>query len=289
MQNAEVHIRDPFVVVDRESGRYTLFGSTDPDIWGPGAIGFDSYVGTNLTDWEAPQPAFRPQTGFWSDRNYWAPEVHSHAGRWFMFASFKSESACRGTQILAADALRGPYAPHSDGPVTPRDWECLDGTFHLEPDGSPWIVFCHEWVQIGDGAICAMPLTPDLRAPAGEPAELFRASDAPWVTPYPHPGAFVTDGPFMHRTAGGALLMLWSSFREGDYAIGVARSEAGGILGPWTQLPDPLFARDGGHGMLFRALDDRLMLTIHTPNRTPDERPIFIEITESNGGLSVAG
>lgn len=31
-------------------------------------------------------------------------------------------------------------------------------------DGTPYLVFCHEWLQVKDGEMCAMPLTPDLTA-----------------------------------------------------------------------------------------------------------------------------
>lgn len=39
--------------------------------------------------------------------------------------------------------------------------------------------------------------------------------------------------------------------------------------------------------MIFRALDGRLLLTLHTPNRTPEERAVFIELEEVSGGLRV--
>ncbi len=65
----------------------------------------------------------------------------------------------------------------------------------------------------------------------------------------------------------------WSSFGAGGYAQGLARSASGQISGPWIQEPEPLYAQDGGHGMIFRAFDGRLMLSLHKPNRTSDERP----------------
>ena len=121
-----------------------------------------------------------------------------------MFASFKNGERRRGTAILRAEKPEGPFVPWSEGPgpeerdgrennpparkagagfpVTPPDWECLDGTFYADRQGNPWIVFCHEWVQAGDGEILAMPLTADLKAAVGEPRLLFRASEADWVT-----------------------------------------------------------------------------------------------------------
>lgn len=207
-----------------------------------------------------------------------------------MLATFKADGVRRGTQVLVADAPTGPFEPHSDGPLTPRDWECLDGTLHVDRAGQPWMVFCHEWVQAGDGAVLALPLSEDLSAAAGEPRELFRASQAPWTQPVHserHGTGHVTDGPFVHRTATGDLLMLWASFTGGRYAQGLARSASGEVTGPWEHEPEPLYEGDGGHGMVFRRFDGDLVLTLHTPNRTPDERAQFIAVREVAGTLEV--
>ncbi len=79
--------------------------------------------------------------------------------------------------------------------------------------------------------------------------------------------------------------MLWSSHGADGYAIGIARSATGQITGPWVHESEPLFGKDGGHGMLFTTFDGEFMLTIHRPNHTPDERPVFLPITEENGRL----
>lgn len=70
--------------------------------------------------------------------------------------------------------------------------------------------------------------------------------------------------------------MLWSSIGSKGYAMGIARSASEDILGPWVQEEKPFFAEDGGHGMLFRALDGALHLAVHTPNKSPNERAVFI-------------
>lgn len=294
MVNRDIQIRDPFVLPVPAAGTYCLFGTTDRDCWqGPGS-GFDVYVGRDLERWEGPQPAFRPEPGFWGTRNFWAPEVHVYRHRYYLFASFAADGACRGTQILAADRPQGPYRVHSPGPVTPRDWECLDGTLHVDRDGLPWIVFCHEWVQVHDGEVCAVRLSENLTRSLGEPRLLFRGSEAPWTRPVsrrgapPDPADRVTDGPFLHRTSDGTLLMLWSSFSDTGYAMGVATSASGNVIGPWRQSAQPLVAKDAGHGMVFRAFDGRLMIALHSPNRTPDERPVFLEVKERGGSLELA-
>jgi arabinan endo-1,5-alpha-L-arabinosidase len=289
LRNADIHIRDPFVLPIKAEKRYYLYGTNGPQSWTNSATGIDYYTGSDLQGWEGPFPAFRPPTGFWADRNFWAPEVHVYRERYYLLASFKAEGVCRGTQILAADGPQGPFLPISDGPVTPRDWECLDGTLFVDAHDQPWMVFCHEWVQVGDGEVCALRLSDDLVSAIDQPHLLFHASEAPWAQEINSKGriGYVTDGPFLHRLASGELIMLWSSFGAGGYTVGVARSASGEILGPWQQIPEPLYAGDGGHCMVFRTFDGQLRLAFHRPNPSPDERPYFVPLRETASSLEI--
>lgn len=295
MKTSEIQIRDPFIYVDRTIGTYFMFGTTDPDCWrGPGQ-GFDCYCSKDLGEWDGPIQAFRPSNDFWGKENFWAPEVHNFRGRFYMFASFKAPKCYRATQILIAEDVRGPYVPLVDEPITPRNWQCLDGTFHVDQDGNPWIVFCHEWVQIHNGSICAMRLTPDLKRAATPPHFLFNASEASWVKDPGWPQedskfrfpTYVTDGPFLRRLHDGTLIMLWSSIAPTGYAMGVSRSQSGHVTGPWRHEAKPLWSEDGGHGMIFETFEGQPMLALHSPNVTPHERARFVEIGEIPGGIRV--
>ncbi|NLF76788.1 MAG: family 43 glycosylhydrolase [Chloroflexi bacterium] len=290
LKTSDIHLRDPFVLPVEAERQYYLYGTAGAHAWTESAAGFDYYTSPDLERWQGPFPAFRPPAGFWADRNFWAPEVHVYRGACYLFASFKAEGVRRGTQILAADGPQGPFVPISDGPVTPREWECLDGTLFVDAPGGPWMVFCHEWVQVGDGEICALRLSDDLASASEEPRLLFRASEAPWAQPISSKGrhGYVTDGPWLHRLASGALIMLWSSFGAGGYTIGQARSASGDISGPWQQLPEPLYAGDGGHCMVFRAFDGGLRLAFHRPNQSPHERPQFVLLRETASSLEIA-
>jgi arabinan endo-1,5-alpha-L-arabinosidase len=290
LKNTDIHIRDPFVLPIVAEKLYYLYGTTGPQAWTNSASGIDYYTSPDLQSWEGPFPAFRPPAGFWADRNFWAPEVHVYRGRYYLFASFKAEGVCRGTQILAADGPQGPFLPISDGPVTPHDWECLDGTLFVDANDQPWMVFCHEWVQVGDGEICALRLSDDLESAIEQPHLLFRASEAPWAQEIGSKDrkGYVTDGPSLHRLASGELIMLWSSFSMGGYTVGVARSASGEILGPWQQVPETLYAGDGGHCMVFRTFDGQLWLAFHRPNQSPDERPQFVPLRENRSSVEIA-
>ena len=275
MRLAEIRIRDPFILPIPEERKYYMYGTTS--FGDPGCPwGFDAWVSTDLEEWSGPIPVFRSPQGFWADRQFWAPEVYRYQGRYYMFATFNSLKRNGGTQVLVADDPWGPFLPHSDGPVTPADFVALDGTLFI--DGVPWMVFCREWIQVHDGEIWAMPLTRDLKAAAGEPQLLFSASSAPWSRVKEDQQNFVTDGPFLLRTEGKALLMLWSSCTPEGYALGVAVSESGSVLGPWFHVSEPLYNANGGHGMVFSTFEGELLLSLHSPNNKPYERAHFLPV-----------
>jgi arabinan endo-1,5-alpha-L-arabinosidase len=287
MQFEEIHIRDPFILP--WEGSYYLYGTRGANAWkaSPGiGYGFDCYVSNDLVEWEGPYEVFHASDEFWADRDFWAPEVHVFCGGFYLFASFKSVNRRRGTQVLRADSPLGPFSPHSEGPLTPADWESLDGTLYVEGN-TPYLIFCHEWLQVHDGEMCCVQLAPDLRRAVSKPQVLFHASDAPWVVPV-ETGSnnYVTDGPWLHRSRDGDLLMLWSSFCQQGYCQNVARSLSGTILGPWEQQK-ALFEKDGGHGMLFHSFDGRLFLALHSPNQTPLERPVLHLLHEEAGSLAL--
>ena len=280
MKFNDIHIRDPFVVA--EGGKYYMYGTRGYEACGK-ATGLDVYVSSDLMSWSEPIEVFTPPENFWADMDFWAPEVHKYNDEYYMFVSFKNSKRCRGTQILKASSPLGPFLVHSDGPVTPDDWECLDGTLYVE-NGIPYIVFCHEWVQVDDGEICAVELTKDLKKAASAPNLLFTASVPSWSSGH-KPGQYVSDGPFMYRTKEGRLIMLWSSFSKGQYCEGLAYSDNGSIHGNWSHDDRLLFDKDGGHGMVFRTFDDELMFIQHMPNNTPMERPCLFKVIEKDDTL----
>ncbi len=288
MKLSDINYRDPFVLPVPEENAYYLFGTLGSTCWDKRPEAVCCYRSTDLHSWSEPIAAFTPDASFWSQQEYWAPEVHAYQGAYYMFITLHSPTMRRGTQILRSSHPAGPYEPISDGPVTPADWECLDGTLWVE-NGQPYMVFCHEWVQVTDGEICAIPLSDDLSRATGDPVTLFKASDAPWVNSLQmgtHGDVYVTDGPFLFTLPGGLLGMLWSSFQAGRYAQGIATS-ATGVLGPWVQQPAALANDDAGHGMVFQAYDGQWYLALHKPNQTPDERPVFRRLLPSATSLQV--
>ena len=276
LKRQEIRIRDPFILTDKKNGCYYMYGTTALDAGTLAAKNtFSVYKTYDLENFEEPKVIFNGgDINFWADRDFWAPEVHFYNGKYYLFGSCKANGKCRATQIFVCDTPDGTFKPLTDKPITPDGWECLDGTFFVE-NGVPYTVFSHEWLQVKDGEIWAMPLTDDLTAPAGEPKLLFKASDNPDVSELGGvaPGNYVTDGPFLWNEDG-KVKMIWSSFYHNRYLV--LEAEADSLLSEWRHGGSK-FDFDGGHAMLFMTLEGKRMISLHRPNSANDERAFFYE------------
>lgn len=276
-------LRDPFILV--KDHKYYMYGSE-----------WICYVSKgDLTKWEklSKELVVRPQHCV---KDCWAPEVHEYQGAYYMFTTyFSSLTKRRGCTILKSDSPEGPFVEITNGQITPPEWDCIDGTFYMDMEGQPWMIFVHEWLSLEDhiGRMAAAKLSSDLTHLISEPVELFRADDAPWARGHQY---CITDGCFLYQTKEGQLLMLWSNFNADGYCVGIAHSENGKVDGKWNHESEPLFSKgisetyDGGHGMIFEGLDGQKYLSIHSPNEPVDERlesPVFIAICEKEGTLKL--
>ena len=262
--------RDPFILLAGDV--YHLYKRIVTD-------GENAYIACqrslDLKTWTAPEAVFVPPADFHGVKDmFWAPECHYYKGKYYIFTSvFSKTYNHRCISVYRADSPMGPFEDIANGCVTVPEWDTIDGTLYVDEAGDPWLVFVHEWTCMPDhnGSMVAARLSEDLTHLISEPVTLFFAKDAPWAT------EGVTDGPYLYRKENGHLLMIWSNFTGGsfhDYCIGIAHSETGKIEGPWVQEEKLLYQQstegglpyDGGHGMLFRDKEGRLMLSLHTPN-----------------------
>lgn len=280
----EIRIRDPFIIpVDNV---YYMYGSRSGKCCKEN--GLDVYTSTDLINWSEPKDILKAEGALEGIEAFWAPEVHQYGGRYYMFVTIKSRYERRGTCICVSDTPDGEFVLHSDGAVTPKEWESLDGTLYIE-DGKPYMIFCNEWVQAVDGTICAIELTDDLRQSKGEAKVLFHASEAEHIKPYRN-NNYVTDGPFLFKEDG-VLYMLWSSFVEsGDkgYVISLAYSESGSLLGEWKHCPEAVYGNNGGHGMVFEDFEGKRKLTLHTPNSLIEPAPVIFDFIKEAKGKYIA-
>lgn len=292
MKLNDILARDPFIVP--YNGVYYMYRSNINDRYNlcEKARCWEYFKSKDLENWEGPFTGFLPDEDFWGVKEFWAPEVHEYNGKFYLLGSAKGETRHRGTAIYQADTPEGPFKMWSDGALTPEEWTSIDGTLYIDPNGTPYMVFVHEWWQVCDGEIQAIELSRDLKRTVSEPVLLFTAHRAEWVQKSicnKVPGinyGYITDGPFFYRLSNGRLCMLWSSFSKTGYAEAVAYSESGGIFGPWSHPKEPIFAGDGGHGMLFTDFSGKLRMVMHYPN-TNEAHPILFDAYEENGELKI--
>lgn len=300
----DINIRDPYIMPVEKEGVYYMYASSptreDGKIYG----GMVAYKSRDLKTWEGPVRVFNVPHDNWITGTVWAPEVHKYKGKYYLFATLNSDIKWKGdkqghpahthraTQVFWSKSPEGPFLPFEEKtPFTPLDEMALDGTLWVE-NGTPYMVYCHEWVETLDGEMNLVQLKKDLSGTVGQPVRLFCASAAKWSTGSKRADGsktYVTDGCFLYRSKTGKLLMMWSSFMNGTYAVGVAESTTGKIIGPWRQQPEPIFV-NGGHSMLFRTFEGKLCLVLHSPNSPGGaERAKIFELEDMGDTLRLVG
>ncbi len=284
-EDTGVQVRDPYVL--EYEGVYYMYGT------GLAWDGYGCVYGTDLKNWSAPVRVYSPEGACDGTGDWWAPECHYYKGAFYLFASYRSAATDkRGVGIFRAESPLGPFALITDGHVTPKNHDAIDGTLYVDGDGQPWMIYVSEWTSNPDGIgdMMAAKLSDDLTAFISEPTLLFRASDGGWNSGH------VTDGPFLYRTKNGRLLMLWSNMNSNGYYVNVAWSADGRPDGKWRQQPGKLYEAtkynaDGGHGMLFTGPDGTLTLAVHSPNVADAEHPttaIFVPVADTGDTLVTA-
>lgn len=287
-------LSDPAVLADPATGMYFMTG-TGGLLW----------KSNDLKKWNGPYVVAQPDTTSWMGAHpqIWAAELHEYNGKYYYFATFTNDKIIietnkegdiprRASHILVSDKPDGPFRPVAKADYLPADRPTLDGTFWIE-DGKPYMVFCGEWLHNDIGTMEAIELSEDLSKAVGTPDTLFHATASPWsreIRDGKETSNRVTDGPWLFRTGTGRLGMIWTSWVFNDYTMGVAYSESGTLRGPWIQEKEPITPPNYGHGMIFRDLNGRHILSAHSHsvvNGRYVRRPVFWEVDLSGDKLKI--
>ncbi|MHA6247155.1 glycoside hydrolase family 43 protein [Pontibacter sp. CAU 1760] len=277
-----IRLSDPAILADKKTGMYYMTG-TGGMLW----------KSQDLEKWTGPFQVVRTDPNSWMGMNpmIWAAELHQYKGKYYYFATFTNRDVKidtvrgnvierRASHVLVSGKPEGPYVPMKDPVYLPADKPTLDGTFWMDKDGKPYMVYCYEWLQNWNGTIEKIALKHDLSGPVGESKLLFRASESPWSKERDAAGNVVpnkvTDGPWLFRTQTGRLGMLWTSWVHDVYTQGVAYSESGTLDGPWIHEKAPITPPGFGHGMMFRTLGGKLLMAVHSHKEEKDGRSIRI-------------
>lgn len=168
MKRENIRIRDPFVFT--EEGKYYLLGTTGNDSWNKGSD-LTLFVSDDLENFESCGTLVLAET-LGEYTQIWAPELHKYNGNYYLIVSVFNERYGRGSILLTADTVKGPFTPLTGKYITPEGWWCLDATLFCK-DGKPYLYFSNEWIctvtNDGDGSLFAAELSPDLKEIVGRP------------------------------------------------------------------------------------------------------------------------
>jgi beta-xylosidase len=287
-----IRLSDPFILADKKTSTYYMTG-TGGRLW----------KSKDLRKWTGPYKIIQTDPASWMGPNpmVWAAELHAINGKYYDFATFTNKAIRvgnnldrRASHVLVSDKPDGPYVPMKDSVYLPADKLTLDATIWTDKDGKPYMIYCHEWLQNGNGTIEKIELRPDLSGTIGEGKILFLASDSPWSREKEKDGKDrpnkVTDGPWLFKTKTGKLGMLWTSWIYDVYTQGVAYSESGTLDGPWIQEKEPLTPPNFGHGMLFRTFEGKLLMSLHSHksvNGRTVRIPHLFEVDDSGDKIAI--
>jgi beta-xylosidase len=192
-----IRLSDPFILADKKTATYYMTG-TGGRLW----------KSKDLRKWTGPYKMIQTDPKSWMGPNpmVWAAELHAVNGKYYDFATFTNKAIRvgnnldrRASHVLVSDKPDGPYVPMKDSVYLPADKLTLDATIWTDKDGKPYMIYCHEWLQNGNGTIEKIELRPDLSGTIGEGKILFLASDSPWSREKEKDGKDrpnkVTDGP----------------------------------------------------------------------------------------------
>lgn len=275
-----IRLSDPCILADPGTNMYYMTG-TGGMLW----------KSKDLKVWDGPYKVAQTDPNSWMGENpmIWAAELHAYNGKYYYFATFTNRNikidtlvyggeplVRRASHVLVSATPDGPYTPMADPTYLPANLSTLDGTFWVDKDKKPYMIFCHEWIQNNDGTMEKIELKPDLSGSVGEAKLLFRASESPWsretIGGKTVPNR-VTDGPYLFTTGSGRLGMIWTSWIYDVYTQGVVYSESGTLDGPWIQEKDPITPPNFGHGMLFQTLQGKWLMSVHS-HKVVDGRTI---------------
>ena len=162
-------LSDPCIFPDTASHIYYMTGtggmlwkSRDLEMW----TGPYNVVDIDSTSWMGPRPMI------------WAAELHPYQGKYYYFATFTNNAVRidsvrgniiprRASQVLVSDYPDGPYRLFGDAAYLRADQPTLDGTFWVDTDGHPYMIYCGEWLQNWNGTMEAIRLKDDLSGTIG--------------------------------------------------------------------------------------------------------------------------
>lgn len=248
-----VDVADPFIF--RDNGKYYLFGTSARD-------GLLVWTSNDLVNWTEQGYVFRRDEDTWAKYDFWAPELFSHRGKYYLHFTARGKSRDRSARRIVLAEGNSPLGPFREirAPWVEGDRPIIDSHVLRDEDGALYLYTVHldSPPEHPSFDIYVQRLDDDLN-PSAEITKCISPTE-PWE------GTIVTEGPFVLRR-GDTYLLTWSAnpYWERNYSVGVATARS--PLGPWTKSPD---------GPILKASDHVSGTGHHSFVQSPDGKELFI-------------
>ena len=252
---------DPFVLF--YEGKYYMYCTTENNDPLVGANDFGTatkdgdgifvYTSDDMKSWERQGYALKKGDSI-GEKWFWAPEVLSYRGRFYMAYAAEEHIA-----IASADHPLGPFKQEKKAWL--REGKSIDGSFFVDDDGSVYLYY----VRLdGQNRIYVARLKDDLSGIEKEYDDCLIAATEPWETV----DCLIAEGPFVLKHKG--LYYLTYSCNHTrciDYGVGCAISNS--PTGPFEKCKEnPILTRKGnligvGHHSFITLEDGKMYCAYH--------------------------
>jgi beta-xylosidase len=245
---------DPSVI--RVGGEY--WATTTSGAWEPE---FSLFRSRDLLHWEVSGAVFQKRPA-WAERDFWAPEISSHRGRFYVYYTARKKDGPLCVAVATASAVAGPYTDR--GPLVCQKLGSIDAMAVTDQQGVRYLV----WKEDGNSRnqptpMWAQTLSDDGLKLLGKRVELIRNDPRSWE-------GGVVEGAFILRRGNWFYLFYSGNAccgRRCNYALGVARASS--LLGPYEKYAhNPILAENDawqcpGHGSIVTDPEGRDLMLYH--------------------------
>ncbi len=279
-----LNIRNPFIYLDKKHLTYYMTGD-----------GGHMWISKDMHLWNGPYNVLQLDSTMWMGSNpiIESPEIHVYNRKFYYTATFirpdvvienaEGRDIIRSScQIFVADSIQGPYKPiQAEKPLLRADHSTRNATFTTDEYNAGYIIYNHAWEQNNNETVQIIRLDEGFDIQIGEPYIMFKASHIPFANSGNVASSHIAEGPYIFKTEGAGLGILFLTEIDDTPCIAVAYSEIGGLNGPWVVEPEPLLKGNYGQPVLFRDFDGTMVMLMHkdtTVNGKNISVPTLIEV-----------
>ena len=247
----DIIIADPFVL--RQGDTYYLYGTTDA------RSGFRVWTSNNLIDWRSRGYAYRKNRDDFGQRQFWAPEVFEHKGKFYLHYTAASKEFTQRIVLAEGDSPLGPFK-EVRAPWFQSKLCLIDSHVFKDADGQLYLYYVLDCSENGDSEIYVRKVSDDL---------VVSKEDSFCVKPsQPWEGDQWNEAPFVFKR-GQTYFLTYSANCYVDTTYNVGYATASSPLGPWTKAPENPILRNTkeisgpGHNAFVESPDGKELYAIY--------------------------